>query len=150
MSETSENPTVRTSTATAPAPRPSADAPRKTPKVFQIAAWVATVAGIVFIVAIIFFTGYALGKHSGHHGGHHHKHHAMVHPHRFGGPGGPGGPIGPGGPGSGPATSTPSPVRPGGFHAGPGQAPTSVFRSLSTSPSGAVGGEAPTVIVLAG
>ena len=60
MSETSENPTVRTSTATAPAPAAVEAAPYRTPRVFLAAAWVAIVAGIVFIVSVIFFTGMAL------------------------------------------------------------------------------------------
>jgi hypothetical protein len=88
--------------------------------VFQVAAWVAIVAGIVFIVATIFFSGYSLGKHSG--GGHHHGHHhhaAMMHP-RFhqGGPGGPNG-IQPG--------ATPSSVAPA--PGGPSQIPSSVLPS---------------------
>src|SRR5260370_533855 len=80
MSESFETPTARTSTATAPAPPPATE--RKTPKVFKAAAWVAIVAGIVFIVSVIFFTGYALGKHGGH-GGHHPPHpppHPNAHP----------------------------------------------------------------------
>ena len=150
MSETSETPTVRTSTATAPAPAAVEAAPYRTPRVFLAAAWVAIVAGIVFIVSVIFFTGMALGHHGGHH--HHHKHHAAwMHPHRGpGGPGGPGsfGPGGPGGPGgqSGAPTTTPgaSPgVRPS---MNPGLLPPSVFRSAAITP-GATGG-APAVIVL--
>ncbi|WP_240630952.1 hypothetical protein [Mycolicibacterium sp. GF69] len=37
------------------------------------AAWVGIVAGVVFIVAVIFFSGFILGAHTGHHhrGGHH-------------------------------------------------------------------------------
>ena len=88
MSETSETPTVRSSTATA---TPTAvEEVRRTPRVFLGAAWVAIVAGIVFIVAVIFFTGYSLGSHGGHHGHHgHHKQHAMMWHHRApqGGPG---------------------------------------------------------------
>jgi hypothetical protein len=117
MSETSENPTVRSSTATAPAPAAAAAAPYRTPRVFIAAAWVAIVAGIVFIVSVIFFTGMALGHHGGHH--HHHKHHAMMmHPHRFGGPGGGPGAIAPGAPGA---------VTPGA--PGPSQIPSSVAPS---------------------
>jgi hypothetical protein len=121
MSETSETPTVRSSTATAPAPATTVEHPvHRTPRVFQVAAWVAIVAGIVFIVATIFFSGYSLGKHSG--GGHHHGHHhhaAMMHP-RFhqGGPGGPNA-IQPG--------ATPSSVAPA--PAGPSQIPSSVLPS---------------------
>ena len=110
MSETSENPTVRSSTATAPAPAAAAEARYRTPRVFIAAAWVAIVAGIVFIVSVIFFTGMALGHHGGHHH-HHHAHHAMIHPHRFGGPGGPGGPR--------PGGMRPMPAAPPG-HGGPG------------------------------
>src|ERR1700742_938850 len=125
MSETSENPTVRRSTATAPAPAAAAEALYRTPRVFLAAAWVAIVAGIVFIVSVIFFTGMALGHHGGYHHGHHHKHHAMMHPHRFGGPGGPGGPgaVAPGAPAPGaPASATPGAP-------GPSQIPSSVAPS---------------------
>ncbi|WP_235192550.1 hypothetical protein [Mycobacterium asiaticum] len=76
MSEISDTPTTRTSTAVAPQPV------HTTPKVFRAAAWVAIVAGIVFIVSVIFFTGFRLGLAAGHggHHGHHHKHHpAMFH-----------------------------------------------------------------------
>ena len=38
-------------------------------RLYQAAAWVAIVAGTLFIVAVIFFSGFILGKHSG--GGHH-------------------------------------------------------------------------------
>jgi hypothetical protein len=91
MSETSETPTVRHSTATAPAAA-EAVAAYRAPRVFQIAAWVAIVAGIVFILAVIFFTGFILGHRGGHHG-HHHKHHAMMHHRGPGGPGNFGGPV---------------------------------------------------------
>ena len=42
-----------------------------------VAAWVGIVAGTVFIVAVIFFSGFILGAHAGggHHGHHgHHRH----------------------------------------------------------------------------
>lgn len=121
MSETSETPTVRTSTATAPAPAAVEAAPFRTPRVFIAAAWVAIVAGIVFIVSVIFFTGMALGHHGGGH--HHHKHHAAwMRQHRMGGPGGPGA----GGPAGvqqgGPASATPGAP-------GPSQVPSSVAPS---------------------
>lgn len=122
MSETSDTPTVRTSTAPASAPAAEPVALLRPPRVFIAAAWVAIVAGIVFIVSVIFFTGMALGHH-GHHGGfhHHHKHHMMMHSHRFGGPGGLGAPGGPPGinQGGGPAS-----VAPGA--PGPSQIPSSV------------------------
>jgi hypothetical protein len=125
MSETSETPTVRSSTATAPAPA-AEPVLFRTPRVFLAAAWVAIVAGVVFIVSVIFFTGMALGHH-GHGGMHHHKHHAaFMHPRGFG-PGGPGGPGAPGGgpaavQGGGPASATPGAP-------GPSQIPSSVAPS---------------------
>jgi len=99
-----------------------------------VAAWVGIVAGIVFIVAVIFFSGFILGRHAGggwHHGHHHWQGAGMSHHGgpgmgrwRFpGGPGGPGtmGPGGPGGPGGqfGPG----NPYGPGGTPA-PTTAPT--------------------------
>ncbi|OSC26652.1 hypothetical protein B8W69_15670 [Mycobacterium vulneris] len=150
MSETSETPTVRHSTATAPVAAEAAAAYRA-PRVFQLAAWVAIVAGIVFIVAVIFFTGFILGHRGGHHGHHHHKHHhAMVHhrgpggPGSFGGPGAPGGQGGQNGPGATSAPPATSGVRPSGM--APGQLPASVFHSAATA-HGAPG-QAPSVIVL--
>ncbi|WP_156166506.1 hypothetical protein [Mycobacterium haemophilum] len=120
MSETSETPTTATAIATPP---PAAEAaPYKTPKVFQAAAWVAIVAGIVFIVAVIFFSGYSLGRHAGHHGGFHHGHHKqhamVIHPRA---------PIG--GPAATPGGGL-TPLRPGA----PGQVPSSVAPSATTAP----------------
>lgn len=78
---------------------------RRSGRLNQVAAWVGIVAGIVFIVGSVFFTGYFLGRHTG--GGWHHR----------GGPqmefrGGPGmgpGMMGPGmmGPGRGPGMMGP-------------------------------------------
>ena len=120
MSETFDTPTVGTTTAIAPTPAAPA-ASYRTPRVFLGAAWVAIVAGIVFIVSVIFFTGMALAHHhGGHHRGFHHAHHAMMmHPHRFGGPGG----FGPGGPREH-RPGEPAPVAP--TTPGPGQIPSSV------------------------
>lgn len=153
MSETSETPTVRTATATEPAPAAVEPAHyHRPPRVFQAAAWVAIVAGIVFIIAVIFFTGYTLGRHAGFHGGHHHKHHAAwMHHHGPGGPGGPGGfgpggPGGPGGQGLQPGSPGPSAVRPSSM--GPGHIPPSLFHPATVSP-GALG-QAPTFVVLGG
>src|ERR1700722_18440071 len=129
MSETSETPTVRTGTATLPPREAPAEVVHRTPRVFQFAAWVAIVAGIVFIVSVIFFSGYALGKHSGHGHHGHHMHHAMMHPHRFGGPGGPGGQWGPPGAIS---PGAPAPAAPG--TPGPGQIPSSVLPSHTATP----------------
>lgn len=41
-------------------------------RLYQTAAWVAIVAGVVFIVGAVFFTGFALGRNSGYRGGGHH------------------------------------------------------------------------------
>jgi hypothetical protein len=129
-------PPVATATAVAAPP-----AEHKPSKLNKVLAWVGIVAGIVFIVATIFFSGFILGAHSG--GGHHgwHKHHrgqdtsefreghhgprdgggGMWHPMFPSGPGwqGPGGPgwqgpggQGPGGPGQ-QAPGQPGPAQPG-------------------------------------
>lgn len=42
---------------------------RRRSRLNQVAAWVGIIAGIVFIVGSVFFTGYFLGRHSGHGGG---------------------------------------------------------------------------------
>src|ERR1700756_372784 len=121
MSDTSDTTTTRSSTATAPAAAAIEAPPHRTLWVFRFAAWVAAIAGIVFILAVVFFSGFILGHRGGHHGVHHHKHHAMMmHPHRWGGPGGPGGPGAI--PGGGPASVAPTPP-------GPGQIPPSVSPS---------------------
>jgi hypothetical protein len=41
---------------------------------FRLAAIVATLAGIVFIIAVIFWSGFILGASEGGEGGHHHGH----------------------------------------------------------------------------
>jgi hypothetical protein len=123
-------------THTAPAPiseaAPSAPGQAFRPKdrpnrVYQAAAWVGIVAGVVFIVGAIFISGFVLGRHSGHGGdrdGFRHHVGVMMPPPPMGapdgrgpgmGPGmmGPGmmGPDGPGmrGPGGGPSASQPTP-----------------------------------------
>ena len=98
-------------------------------RLYQAAAWVAIVAGVMFIVGAVFFTGFALGRHSGYDGGwRHHRGDNSQFERRGGppmmpfpmmpGPGGPGvgsgpgfAPGGPGGPGAGGpgATVTPAP-----------------------------------------
>jgi len=112
-----------------PAPRP--EGPNR---LYQVLAWVGIVVGTVFVVAIIFFSGFFLGRHSG--GGYHgdwgpkagqFEHRPPMGPMWPGGPGhgpmgpgpgsfGPGGPMGPGGgPGGpgGPGSQT-GPGGPGG------------------------------------
>ena len=91
-------------------------------RLYQAAAWVAIVAGVIFIVGAVFFTGFALGRHSGGDGGwRHHRGDNSQFERRGGppmmqfpmmpGPGGPGsGPgFAPGGPGGAGATATPAP-----------------------------------------
>jgi hypothetical protein len=118
-----------------PLPGPTPPPPpfvTKHSRLYQVAAWVVIVAGIVFVVAVIFFSGAAVAGY-GHPWGHHH--HGMFGP---GGPEGPppgewqvfpGGPfvpgMGPGGPGMWPGPWGPGmgPGGPGahGGHAGHGQ-----------------------------
>ena len=115
------------SVATLPPPPPSVytEAPHahRPNRLYQAAAWVAIVAGVVFIVGAVFFTGFALGRHSGGDGGwRHHRGDNSQFERRGGpppmmpfpmmpGPGGPGaGPGGPGGPGSGGPGATASPA----------------------------------------
>ena len=125
-------------THTAPAPiseaEPSAPGQPHRPKdrpyrVYQAAAWVGIVAGVVFIVGAIFMTGFVLGRHSGHGGdrdGFRHQVGVMMPRPPMGGPDGPGpgmmgpgmmgpgmmgpGMMGPDGPGMrGPTASQPTP-----------------------------------------
>lgn len=51
------------------APVAPVETPRQQSRVVQAAAWVGIVAGVVFIVTVVFGTGFYLGAHSG--GGHH-------------------------------------------------------------------------------
>ncbi|MFA5709086.1 hypothetical protein [Mycolicibacterium sp.] len=123
MSETPE-PATEPTVPVAPA-EPVAVTERKPNRLYQVAAWVAIVAGTLVIVAVIFFAGFLLGKASdgGHgHFGHHHP--GMMKPDR-GGPMGPPmmrpdgfreghmwpgpGNMGPGGPGP---TDQPRPTEP--------------------------------------
>jgi len=71
MSELPESTSTSTSVATKPA---------KPFWLYRFAAWVAIVAGIVFIVAVIFFSGAFLTHHGGYHGHkcHHRHHHSMI------------------------------------------------------------------------
>jgi hypothetical protein len=82
--------------------------------------WVGIVAGVVFIVAVVFFSGFFLGRHSGSPGyGHFGSHHGRgIHVFHRGGPppmarwpGGPMSPMSPMSPGS-PSTPPPSTTLP--------------------------------------
>jgi len=68
-SEPATGPVVTTETPTEP-PVVVAE-PRGHSRLTAVAAWVGIVAGVVFIVAVVFFSGFFLGAHSGghrHHG----------------------------------------------------------------------------------
>ena len=103
MSETASSP----ESVTGPIETPATTAPVVVrDRLNVVAAWVGIVAGSVFVVAVIFFSGFALGASvSGghHHGGHHHGQGQME---RDGG-----GPRHgwPGGPGQGPGSPPPTP-----------------------------------------
>lgn len=67
MSETSEpatQPVAPVATSSATETVVVAQEP-KSNRVVQAAAWVGIVAGVVFIVAVVFFSGFILGKQSG-------------------------------------------------------------------------------------
>ncbi|HUO38144.1 MAG TPA: hypothetical protein VMU34_10020 [Mycobacterium sp.] len=130
MTETPEPRTERTAVEPAPTgpvyrDQAAAQAVYRHSRLNAVLAWVGIVAGIVFIVAVVFFSGFALGRHAGGGGhggwGHHWHGAAMGHQggapmwHRGGGPGEWGG-----GPGAGP----------GQYGGGPGGS-----QSPTTSPS---------------
>lgn len=113
MSETPET------TATPPA----APGDPKPYWLYRLAAWVAIVAGVVFIVSSIFFAGVwaSHGGPRGHHCHHgHHGHHAMFHkgPHR----------------GPGPMEFGPGPMEFGPDRQGPGEPPPSVTQPPAPRP----------------
>jgi hypothetical protein len=117
MSETASSPESATGPIETPATTaPATTAPATTAPVVVrdrggrlnvVAAWVGIVAGSVFVVAVIFFSGFVLGASvtgGHHHGGHQHGHGQGQMERDGGGPrhgwqGGPGGPGFPGGPG---------------------------------------------------
>jgi hypothetical protein len=76
MSETTSSSEPQTGPVATSAPPPYAppayaEQPRRN-RLTAVAAWVGIVAGVVFIVAVVFFSGFILGAHSGgHRGGHH-------------------------------------------------------------------------------
>lgn len=57
---------------TGSAARPLYEQDHRDRRLYRAAAWVAIVAGILFIVGAVFFTGFALGRHSGYGGWGHH------------------------------------------------------------------------------
>jgi hypothetical protein len=133
MSEPTTTPepaTAPVATTTPPQPAYVEREPRRS-RLTAVAAWVGIVAGVVFVVAVIFFSGFILGAHSGGQRGHEGgggRDFGMTHrggpppmfemgpmgPPRFERP--PFGPGGPGGPGSQqeqpPSPPTSAPARP--------------------------------------
>jgi hypothetical protein len=141
MSETPDQSTDATAPldTEVPVAAPAPPAERRPNRLNQVAAWVAIVAGTLVILAVVFFSGFILGRHADggpqHH--RHHGHHMMfdrggpmgpppmppgMHPggpsgpgegHRWPGPGnfGPGGPGGPGAPERPTQTQAPTPTR---------------------------------------
>ena len=88
----------------------------------QAAAWISIIAGVVFVIAVIFFSGFFLGWSSGGHSGWHHGYSrdgtcpmmgsdGMMGPDGVMGPGGMG-PGGPMGPRQTPPTTAPPPHHP--------------------------------------
>jgi hypothetical protein len=126
MSETTTS-TPEPATGPVATAAPAYQEPRRS-RLTAAAAWVGIVAGVVFIVAVVFFSGFILGKSSGGHhrgggGPHGDRDFAVIHrgpPPMF--PGGPRGeferpapPFGPGGPGfeqSPDSPTTTAPARP--------------------------------------
>lgn len=74
MSETPDQPTTPVVNQ-APPPPP----PRERSRLTAVAAWVGIVAGVVFVVAVIFFSGFVLGKHADDGGRGFHRGHAVFH-----------------------------------------------------------------------
>jgi len=125
--------TLEQEPATAPVP-PLPPHKRRPNRVYQAAAWVAIVAGVVFIVGSIFFTGFVLGRHSGGGNGWHHRGHGEMSEMgpRFAPlmPGmRPGGPMGPDRPDIGPGMR---PDGPGSM--GPGMRPENAPQSPPPAP----------------
>ena len=66
-----ETPEPRTEPTTVTAAPPRKDERRGPHWLFKLAAWVVIIAGIVFVFAVVFWTGLVIGAH----GGGHHWHH---------------------------------------------------------------------------
>lgn len=110
MQRMTETPEARTEPTTVVGQSRSDDRDGRPNRLNQALAWVGIVAGVLFVVALIFFSGFILGRASGHHdgGGHHGYHH-----YEQMGPGQPrrDGMLGPAR--QSPTTTTPAPLTPG-------------------------------------
>ena len=112
MSETAEPETTPTPTTEPTPPRPvdrGVPDRRQSSRLFQALAWVGIAAGSVFIVAVVFFSGFFIGKHSGP-GFDHLRGPGGVHMLHRGGPP----PLGPPGEWPGPGRMGPGQMGPGG------------------------------------
>ncbi len=135
MSETPEPTNQPTPAAAAPPPPPPLPPPValqvKPSRLYTAAAWVVIVAGIVFILAVVFFSGAVIA--GSHHPCHYRHDHGIFKPWGPPGPGvGPGQYWAPGGPGIAPPFFG-GPVGPVFGPGGPGQLPTTT--PSSTSPA---------------
>ena len=111
MTETPES-SLETTATPVVVPPPGHDPRQHRPaRVYQVLAWVGIIAGVVFIVAVIFFSGVFFGRaFGGYHGWHRGYQGGQMGPDASmddcpmmwpGGMVGPGGMMGPGGPGPG-------------------------------------------------
>ena len=105
---------MATSTPPPAAPPPAYAEPQRHGRLTTVAAWVGIVAGVVFIVAVIFFSGFVLGAQSGGHrgGGHGDRDRDFAIIHKGGPP--PMFPMGPGGEFERPGPGFGPPQMPGG------------------------------------
>jgi hypothetical protein len=76
MTETPEHTTELTTEPVAVEPRTEDSLQRvrrrdRHPRIYRIAAAVVTLAATVFVIAVIFWSGFVLGAHAGGHHGHH-------------------------------------------------------------------------------
>ncbi len=138
MSETPESSNAPTGPLSAEPLTPATPAvvEHKPNRLYQVAAWVAIVAGTLFIVAVVFFSGFIIGRHSDGGQGHFRHHGDMMFDR--GGPMGPMGPMGPGmrpgGPG-GPGGPEQGHRWPGPGNFGPGQMPPPPQPTQPTQPT---------------
>ena len=130
MSETTSTPEPATHPVATAAPQPPAyvESDRRRSRLTAVAAGVGIAAGVVFIVAVIFFTGFVLGAHAGGDRGHRGGDREFGVMHRGGPP--PMGPFGPMGPDPRGGMERPGP----GFGPwGPGVAPPEPPQPPTTS-----------------